>query len=72
MLNTSAAQLVTLSLAGEPIVGDVVEISGVTMTDDGMTVDVVLADGRTFAGENAVDALDITAIPARMPAAAAA
>ncbi|WP_404316318.1 hypothetical protein [Prescottella equi] len=68
MLNTSAAQLVTLDLSGESITGDVVEISAITTTDAGMTADVTLADGRTLKG---VDAIDITAIPGHLLAAAA-
>lgn len=68
MLNTSAAQLVTINLSGESIIGDVVEISAITTTDAGMTADVTLADGRTLEG---VAALDITAIPGHLLAAAA-
>nr|WP_172685823.1 hypothetical protein [Prescottella equi] len=69
MLNTSAAQLVTLNLAGESIIGDIVEISGIATNDSGMPADVTLADGRTLEG---VDAVDITAIPGHLLAAAAA
>lgn len=69
MLNLAAAELVTTSITGEPIHGEVVEIIDFTTDRDGMSVDVRLADGRVFED---MDALDINPRLNRQLAATAA
>ncbi|MDH6284497.1 hypothetical protein [Prescottella agglutinans] len=72
MLNTSAAQAVTISHAGESIIGDIVEVLDITTSDAGMFVAVLLADGRKLEGPDAVDAQDIKPRLTRQLATAAA